>query len=519
VKVEPGVGGETRIYARNSHSKRKSIDDQIAEGIEDCANQGGEWANPVLTQDGGSASRYGRNIRINWRRNLADVRSGQVRRLWLWVSSRGDRQASQWLAFLELCEQMGVLIRVGRHDRTYNLSNSRDWKALAVDGIENDAEAREISAGVMRGLKHSAIQGKPHASTTFGYRRIYDPRSRDYLRQELDDEPRRSPTGWMWSPAGLVKEAKDRFLNDHEALTAIAESWNDRGIPAPRLFASMERSTPKGPEHWAHVRWTKQTVRRILLNPAYLGSRIHNGDEAKTDAWPALFTTQEYDEMDRRLYDPDRKTLPESARGREPRYLLSYVAECFECGAWLTRSKPRYEGLPEGYRCSSPKSCAAISLPGLDQYVGVTFVEWLITPGRLESLDDHDDAEPAAVTGARARARALEQELAELRQVTEDPNTKMTAEALRTYANREANLTTAIAECRAEFGSAGRASALRRFAGLTPEAAETLWNEGLDIETQRDMLREVMRIRVRPVGRGRRNVPVDDKRVVITWLR
>ena len=142
------------VYGRQSAAKEKSISEQLELGEERAGDQG--WTLAAKYRDGRSASRFGKQARGGWAQVWADVKAKAFEVLILWESSRGDRTAATWLAFLDDCRDAGLRIHVIKDDRTYDLRNARDWKTLAEDGISNAYESEMISARVLRGQKGSA---------------------------------------------------------------------------------------------------------------------------------------------------------------------------------------------------------------------------------------------------------------------------------------------------------------------------------------------------------------------------
>jgi site-specific DNA recombinase len=65
--------------------------------------------------------------------------------LWLWESSRGDRKLSSWAAMLETCREHKVGIYVVTHRRLYDMVNGREWKTLAEDRVDSQAESDKTS--------------------------------------------------------------------------------------------------------------------------------------------------------------------------------------------------------------------------------------------------------------------------------------------------------------------------------------------------------------------------------------
>lgn len=488
------------VYGRQSVANTKSIDDQLTIGRAEAVELTG--AEPELFSDGSSAWR-GRRRRDDWERVKAAVESKAGTWLWLWESSRGSRDTEEWMPFLRLCRDRAVLIHVGSHHRTYDMSNRRDWKSLAEDGIDAQDESWKISERTLRGIAHSASQGKPHGPAAFGYHRVYGP-SGALLRQEPDEGIREGgalPGGgsWPggWSPAGIVRQVFADARNG-VSIRAIVADLNARGVPAPRLHAAIERGPGRrrapgtkrqvrSLESWAGARWANNVVRDMLLNRSYLGERGHY-DDAVADAWPPLIDAETFFAVQAIVTDPDRRTTTSP----RVKHLLSCIAACGVCGGRVTCG-----GTQRLYRCDKGGHAAA-PLSYADQAVTVWVLRWVAQPGRLDALREMEADDALRV--ARAEADALRVELAQWRAGLKDPRAKVSPLA---FGVREAALIEALTEAESRATSASVYATVRAFPGSPDLAQATAVWEGLDLMARREVVRELADVRLFPAGRGK----------------
>jgi hypothetical protein len=88
-------------------------------------------------------------------------------------------------------------------------------------------------------------RGRPHAQVTYGYRRIYDSRTKALLRQEPDDEPRTAVgiggARSQYTPAGIVAEVVTR-LTEGATITALVRELKRAG----RALAAGQGVDPCG---------------------------------------------------------------------------------------------------------------------------------------------------------------------------------------------------------------------------------------------------------------------------------
>jgi len=132
---------------------------------------------------------------------------------------------------------------------------------LGFQAVQAEWLADSIRDNVLRGIVGAAEAGRPHGKVTYGFRRIYDQRTRAFLRQEADDEPRTatSPDAGAestYSPAGVVRDIYKKTTSGVPLIT-IEQQLNARGVPSP------EGST-----------WRRGVIRKMALNPAYIGKRV-----------------------------------------------------------------------------------------------------------------------------------------------------------------------------------------------------------------------------------------------------
>jgi DNA invertase Pin-like site-specific DNA recombinase len=331
----------TLAYGRQSLGKDRSIVEQIESGRKRAAAEG--WDILAEYSDRISASRYASRARDDWARLLARLERPDVNVLWLWESSRGDRKLSSWAAMLETCREQKVRIYVETHRRLYDMANGREWKTLAEDGVDSQAESDKTSERTKRAMDEDAAAGKPHSIAPYGYRNLHDERTGRFT--ERIKEP---------GEAVNIEELFRRIRQGH-SFRAIARDWEARGIvsrppkPCPddctKPHAHIAEGTPGRP-------FSAQTLRHLAMNPAYTALRVHltvedrkakDGrnrlDSATEGDWEPIILREEFYAVREILTDPARKT---TRPGRAVHLLsVSTAARCGECGApFATEHRP-----------------------------------------------------------------------------------------------------------------------------------------------------------------------------------
>lgn len=300
------------IYDRVSKDKRRdarSVDEQEAANITHCDRYG--WAvKEVFTDNDRSASRFARKARPDWQRLVEALGDGRFEVLVLWEPSRGDRELEMWARLLNTCRREGVLIHITSHDRTYDVRKPRDWRTLAEDGVDSAYESEKVSERIRRGTRARAAEGRPHGRPLYGYKRVYDTSTGQLIGQVPDP-----------AEAAVVREIADMVLRGI-SLQQIARVLNDRGLPSPR--GALWRASP---------------IKKLIVNPSYLGHRMYYGSKVKSPEWfPSILSEHDHYLCVAKLMSPERGEVRPSAI----RHLLSGLAICGVCGGKVKVVNRRY---------------------------------------------------------------------------------------------------------------------------------------------------------------------------------
>lgn len=340
------------IYARVSEDdrrERRSVGEQEEECRNEATEEGWTVAKAFVDNDR-SASRHARKARESYARLLSYLETEKVDILILWESSRGGRELEAWASLLNLCRRRGISIHVVTHHHTYDLDVSRDWRTLAEDGVDSAYESEKTRDRILRSVRAKAKTGQPHGKLLYGYRRTYDDRG-NFIAQVINEET-----------AAIVREAARR-VSEGEATRSIALDFNKRGIPSAR----------EG-EHG----WSLSQIKRMVINPGYIGQRVHRGQVVGPAQWPAILDEKVYAVCVARLTDEKRKTC----RDVSLKYLLSGIVRCGVCGGRMRAQKNRTH---IGYICHS-RFCVSIRHERLDDFIKAMFFERLSRPDAAELL-------------------------------------------------------------------------------------------------------------------------------------
>ncbi len=457
------------IYARVSQDSRgqgRSVHEQEQECRAWAEREGWELAE-VWCDNDVSASKYTKKQRPQWQALMARLDEGTVDALLVWEPSRATRDRRVWATLAATCEERDI--RFGCNGRLYDLNDPDDAFQLDLYFALATRESGTTRKRVLRSMRGAAMDGRPHGKLLYAYRRVYrEGRSGPELVGQVVDEDK----------AAVVREAARRIMQG-EALYKVARDFNDRGIPAPR-----------------GATWEPTQIKRLCVNPAYIGKRTHKGVVVGAGMWPAILDQQTHYTCVSRLTDPARLTHD----GRGVQHLLSGIAVCGVCEGRIRVQKNRGHLAylcVDGFHVSRKKD-------NLDEFVTAVVLERLSRPDLASlmsggSSDDETTAAAAEVAELRARLEAFYDEAA---------GGGLTPSAL---ARIESRLLPQIdaAEKRARRGHS--APLLDEVAGL--DAAVT-WDR-LSLEQRREVIALLCEVRILRGMPGAR--VFDPQTVQITW--
>ena len=477
-------------YQRASQDKKeqgKSVHDQGVLNLKEVTSRA--WTDTgSFTDNDRSASRHATKEREDFERLIAALRAGKGDVLVIWEISRKERDLAVYVQIRDLCTEIGMYFwLVG--GVLYDLRDKNDRMMLGFQAVQAEWMADSIRDNVLRGIVGAAEAGRPHGRVTYGYRRIYHTRTRALERQEPDTEVRTATaadgTVSEYTHVGVVRDIHRR-AGSGVPLIQIEDELNAKGIPSP----------------WGKT-WRRGIVRKIALNPVYIGKRVLRGAIVGDGIWPAIVEEDDYWQTVRFLTDPSRTTT----RAGRAVHLLSYIVHCEVCDGPLScQTVNRHGWHGQVYSCLK-RRCAAIKMEFLDEYVQRTVVAWLALPETTEMLSSLSGGDEQ-VTRARAEAGRLRAELEEWRKLAEQGDVSAIA-----YSRTEKGLTKQIAEYEALAKEAGVPPVLR---GMLGEHAVQRWAElGDEVGRKREIIRVVADVKLKRAGKGHRQAV--GSRLEWTW--
>jgi len=463
------------IYTRVSQDKHgtgRSVAEQETECRREVERRGWELVD-VFTDNDRSASQHAKKGRPSWASLKRRLQAGGVDVLVVWEQSRTTRDLGEYASFREFCRSANVLLCAG--GSVVDFTNANEAMTSGIKAVVDEAEAERTRERVLRGVRANAEAGRPHGRSLFGYDRVYDPSTGALVTQV------ENPT-----EAVVVRRIVADVLAGH-SLYSITKALNAEGAPTPT-------STP----------WIGRTVKRVAINPAYAGLRVHQGRVFGAATWAPIIPTIDHHRAVAILTDPSRKTN----KRRERVHLLAGVLECGKCGGRLNafhESRPNAKGVrPRIYRCRNGGDVAILA-DTVDAFVVATVLERLGRPDGLAT----------AVTDAVGNTDKTALEIVELRRRLD--------EAADQYAEGTISgemLSRVEQRVRASLDVLER----QRRASATTTAVDDLLDadnaaaswDSLTIEQRVEVLRALVRITIMPNPRRGSKV-FDPARIVIEW--
>lgn len=260
---------------------------------------------------------------------------------------------------------------------------------LCAEGIDTSTDVGRMIAGILSNIARFEMERKKYRTMTANKRR-----AEGAGREDADGNP--CAKGWGPRAFGYNGDHNNPALVDKEA-AAIQEAYHDI-LAGDTLYSITKRwntagfRTGKGGKGW-----TRQQVRRVLMNPRNAGLRAYQGEIVYVDGkavrgdWPPVIDEKTWEAVHYML--ANRPPPGSNAR----KYLLGSILVCGVCGAPLAGGIKKVSanvGRLPVYRCKSPGGCVVRRQWRIDPYVEAQVLNRIAEKGwKLISDVDPDEME------------------------------------------------------------------------------------------------------------------------------
>ncbi|ARX85662.1 hypothetical protein SMD44_05126 [Streptomyces alboflavus] len=545
-----GLYARKSAYRGKTKSQGRSVREQLDAGQAD-ADRFGVPIVKEFVDDDRSASIYRAREREEFESMIEWINKKRLDIVFAWASTRLQRDLAVYARLRDACAANGVLWCYG--GKVYDLTNKDDRLQTGLHALLGENEVEEMRNNVLRTLRANAANGRPHGQEGYGYRRVYDPRTRALLKIEV--EP---------AEAKIIGELCKRVAAG-DAYSVIARDFNLRGVAPParqwrkehigrlavwrddlpenvlihpewvqrikdhaHLQAEVQQRLKEGEEELSVsqdfnerqeplllARWHAATIVDYASHPRYIGVRTHHGKATAEGVWPKIVKKSTHARC--LAIIKERKRKPHNSRPGRAVNWLSGSMVCDVCsvavGSGRNASGPYY-------RCMQPKvegkyggkgyHVSATTGP-IDEFVEEKLFEWLSSPQFVEAYTKGDDELMKQAAEADAEVTLLRGRLQEFRESAIDGKT-----SAETLAVVEAGLLPKIEEAEKVAKSLKAPSLVRDLVAATPEEVATAWAE-VPMAQRRLVAETLLDIRLRKAPRGG-HMPVEDHVVVTPRL-
>jgi DNA invertase Pin-like site-specific DNA recombinase len=400
---------------------------------------------------------------------LVDARAVDVVLVWKW--DRALREPLDLEYLIPRFDRAGV--RFAEAEGTIDLGTDSGRLAARILIAVAKAEQERKAERQMLANEQAAINGK---------RFVGGPRPFGYREDHVTAHPVEGPA---------VAEACAALLGGG-SISGIMREWAALGLAPPQ---QDRRGT---------TRWSRASIRSILLNPRIAGLSVYHGEIVGQGQWEPLVSEETWRAVRGILEDPSRKPP------RGVRTLLGGLALC-PCGN-VVAGGPSHTG-HRVYRCSAPTRDR--SWPGAHVARQAEPVEKFIEKLVIGRLSRADAAGLVAAPENGPDVGALREEAAAIRRNLEemaaDRALGLITRPQMLAATGRANIR--LEEIGAELEHAARENVLAPL--VAAENAAAVWAD-LDLSRKRAVITTLMGITLHSPGRGAR-LAFNPAMVTVTW--
>ena len=345
---------------------RLSIEDEESNSIDNQLREGKEFAKKepfeIYNEGQGVSGRNEIKDRPELDRLLKDISTGKITAVWMRNQNRLERNSMTFHVFASLVKKQGTKVVFG--DKVMDWNDPSNFLQSSILTAINSYQAELQSYQTKKSLRDNARDGKSFGITPYGYQTD----DKGYFEIKEDE-------------SAIVKKIYSLSLSGM-GTRSIAQQLNDENIPTRYNTIKEGTITVKNKytgkmstRDKSDVKWAGGTVRGIIVNTIYKGSRNWNDE---TFALPQLQIVDQH--YWQKVQDNLKRNSNNTGKSVEHKYLLKGLLECFECGRNYY-GRTRVNKKDNYYMCSSKRyknrSCnnRSINIDVLESFIWQSLFE------------------------------------------------------------------------------------------------------------------------------------------------
>lgn len=374
--MRPETPERAGVYCRLSYAPDGSLE-KVERQEGDCRELakrlGWTISEQHVFQDNSRSAWQRTRKRPGWDALLAAVEAGDVDSIIVYHGDRLMRQPYDLEKLISAADMKGV--RIASVSGTRDLDSPDDRFILRIEVAQACRESDNTSRRVVRGLDARNAKGL----SQFGGNRPFGYGVQTGTRTRTDPDTGEIETIPVYDTTQVVPDEADVLTG---AVTRLLTGQSKAGVV--RWMNTRSVTTEGNP-------WTSKTLDGVLLAPRISG-QIERAGVLSPAAWDRIISPEEWEDV-KALYrhNAEKYRYP----GRERKYLLSGVAECWNChGTMGVRPQHGRNRRTPGlfYYCRACRKCAR-NVEHTDAYVVGRVLRVLRDPALLADIYD-DEAQP-----------------------------------------------------------------------------------------------------------------------------
>ena len=348
------------IYTRLSSQEEdsSSIENQLREGKQFAKKH--NFTELIIYNEGeGVSGGLSVEDRPELKRLISDISSKRITTVWFRNQNRLERNAITFHLFVDIVKRLNVDVYFNDTKADYNEASTYLQSSIisSINVYQRELQAQQTK----KAIKNNLEEGKVHGISAYGY-------TKDENRLMIIDE----------DEAKVVKRIYDMSLNGIGTIK-IAETFNKEHIPT--RYNKINKGTLTTKDKYskrtrtvkkADIKWSGETIRKIIKNSIYKGVRIVNEIEYES---PVIIKEDYWLKVNENL----KENRNNSGVSVKHKYLLKGLLRCGKCGRNMY-GRTRVNKSDNYYMCSSKRykheNCGnrSINIDKLDELIWTKFI-------------------------------------------------------------------------------------------------------------------------------------------------